>query len=295
MDTNISPSTAALADVDKVLADSGLCNEARAVLLLRICQVVQALRPDILTQYWPKLRDLSGCLPADQREAFEGLRAAVEPSPKASLGKFAQEIVGAVLAAGGKAATDPEGARRGLQECEVRLRKRFWPSGKQPGWIALVQMWSAVDRTEALKLLKQVPPGVQQNITGRMNDEAPLKPEEWDLALQHAGQARVTRLISEILDRDNPVLHLSAKLATEVSQVLLTEVHVTGVGETTLLEARRIDGIALHSDCQHGHLQGVLVEAVHSPASTDQYLGRIPGATREGSNLSLREDPCLLA
>jgi len=227
MTTGESQSGALLTSVDRVLSDRNLLAEPRALLLLRICQVAQAFRPELLQRYWKPLRELSGSLPAEHREAFEGLRATAEPPAKASLGKFAQEIVAAADRGTKMAKTSRAEAGRILRDADARLRKRWWPFGKRPAWMALVQAWCEVDRTEALKLLDKIPRGVQQNTVARLNDVSPLTPDEWDLAHQHAGSYEgILPVLDEMLGRDNPVLRLSARLAEAEGARLLSEVHL---------------------------------------------------------------------
>lgn len=241
MSTSEAQSGDVLTAVDKVLSDPKLLNEPRALLLLRICQMAQVLRPDVLRRYWDSLRRLSANLPHDHREAFEGLRAAVDPPHPSSLGKFAQEIVDGVNAAVKLAETNHEDAGRKFRECAGRLQKRWWPFGKKPAWVALVHAWADVDRAEGLGWIGRVPQGVQKNILIRLNDVSPLRPEEWDRAHQNAGAySGIIPVLLEMLDREKPVLCLGEKLADMVGQRLVAEAHLTApTDDSRKIEAQR--------------------------------------------------------
>jgi hypothetical protein len=207
--------------VDEALADSGFRAGPRALLLLRICQFAQIIRPDVLQRYWPRLVACGGEVPVKHQEAFEALRAAVEPPAPAALMGFAGQIVGLVNQASASASTDPQAACRGFSECEQRLRKRWWPFGKRPAWVALVQAWADVDRRAALERLHRLPGAMQENLIQRLNDRTPLTTDEWDLAHRSVGTfGSVIPVVNEMLERDNPVLHLSETLAQAVAKGL---------------------------------------------------------------------------
>ncbi len=221
-----------LATVDQVLADPNLLDEPRAVLLLRLFQLAQLSRPALFQRYWAELQKLSGKVPADQRAALAGLQAAGPPAKTKQGSKLTQETTAAVEAALQQAPSNPDQARRTLEECAERLRKHWWPFGKTPAWTALLLGWVQVDRQKALQLLGQVPAPAQRGALAQLNSLAPLTPEEWDQAYAQRGAAAVVlALIKEILDQENPTLRLGAKLAQQVGQSLLTEGHQVVSGQ----------------------------------------------------------------
>ncbi len=228
MSTGSSQSSDALAPVDEVLSDPKLLDEPRAVLLLQLCRFAQIFRPEVVERYWQQLRKVSASLPLDHREALEGLQAAVEPRPAKSLHGFAAEIVTKVDNAVRVADAAPDKACRMFQDCEQRLRKRWWPFGKAPAWLALVQAWAELDREAALKLIGKVPRGVQQNLLQRLNEASPLTRAEWDLAHKHGGMfGGIIPVLLEMLDTENPTLRLSPTLAKAVGSNLLPDVNAT--------------------------------------------------------------------
>lgn len=232
MGTDNSQLSDTKSELAKVLSDPKLLDAPRAFLLLKICQMAQLLRPDILQQYWKPLRAISQHLPSQYREAYEGLRAAIEPSTKANLGKFAQGIVDEIDAAVKKSGSNKKEAIGILNDCKTRLLKRWWAFGKQPAWTALVQGWAQVDRAETLMLMGRVPTGVQQGILAKFNESSPLTPEEWETADQHSrSSGGVTPVIVGMLDRDKVKLLLTATMAETVGKSLLSEMQAVPLTE----------------------------------------------------------------
>ncbi len=224
-----------LSSVDAALSDTELLEGPRALLLLRICQYAQVVRPDILRNYWPKLLTLRKKLPANQQEAFEALRTAVDPPRPQELGGFAGEVIAQVNEGVRQAASDRDAACKVFLECEQRLRKRWWwPFGKGPAWTALVQAWAETDRASGLRRINKLTRAAQQNLLGRLNDRTPLTPAEWDLAHESTGVfGSIIPVVKDLLDKGQPVLRLSGKMVKGVGQELRREItsSVSGSGQ----------------------------------------------------------------
>jgi hypothetical protein len=204
--------------LDALLSDERLQPAARGVLLLRVCLIAQALRPDIVDRYWEELKALSGHLPAASREAFEGLEGTLEPPAPTSRGGFAGEIADAVATA--EEAESREEKLAALRECEQRIKSKRWPFGKGPAWDALVHAWIEVDRTEGLMRVEHLPRAVQTNLLIRENDRSPLAADEWQAVHQRVPKA-ARAAVEELLERDDLRLDLPAEVAADVGRELV--------------------------------------------------------------------------
>ena len=162
-------------------------------------------------------------------ETYTGLESSFKSRP----GRFVQEIQGHAQNALTLCDSDRESAVSLLQSCEQRIRGQWWPFGKRAAWTVLVQAWADIDRIAALRLIGKLTRPVQEGLLSRMNNRSPLTAEEWDLAHKH-GEFRtgIIAVLKELLDRDHPVLHLSADLARAVAQQSRSEVNATPTVET---------------------------------------------------------------
>lgn len=221
--------------IDSLVSDPRLQPAARAVLLLRVCVIAQALRPDLLERYWGELKALSDQLPASSRESFEGLRDTLEPPAPASLGGLARRIADALASA--EREGDDDAMLAALHDGERRIKRHWWPSGKGSAWDTLVRAWIDVDRQAGLLHIDRLPRALRRNLLIRENDRAPLSSEEWETAHQLVpGAARAA--IEELLDRDDPRLELTSSVAEEVGRDLLKAMFKGG-GEDRAAEQKR--------------------------------------------------------
>jgi hypothetical protein len=214
--------TLAASPIEALLGDSRLLPAARAVLLLRVCVLAQVLRPEVAQRHWSELKALAHHLPPASREAFDGLKASLEPPPPSSLGGFAREIAEAVEAA--RRPGNREATLQALAACEQRILARWWPFGKGPAWDAVARAWIETDRVQGLAHLGHLARPVQTNLLIRANDRSPFGWREWDAASREAGAA-TRAAVEELLERDSPHLDLSGELAEEVGEELLKAVY----------------------------------------------------------------------
>jgi hypothetical protein len=211
--------------LDAVLAKTELMPGARALLLLRICQFSQAVRPEVFDHYWRQLREVQQHVPASFREAYEGLAAMAEPASPKKRSAFIEEIFQQIEAASKQAETNRAGARQALDQCAERLRGRWWwPFGRGDAWIALVLTWAAIDREQGLRLMDRVPGKARQNLLMRLNETKPLRKSEWDVAFSLVREA-ASSAVEEGLDSDRQSFDLSRDCLLSVRERLLSRIH----------------------------------------------------------------------
>ncbi|MFH1862832.1 MAG: hypothetical protein ABH878_08480, partial [bacterium] len=137
--------------------------------------------------------------------------------------------------------TQIEESKRTFLDCERRLRKRWWPFGKKLVWIALVNAWSQIERQECLRLIGKIPSSNQQAVLTRLNNESPLTPDQWDFAYHQAGIVRgLLPVILEMLDSEEPKLHLSETLFEKIAAKILPDIHLAD-DETNPENTRKIE------------------------------------------------------
>lgn len=223
--TTLEPETAKepsniLDRVDSVLAGEELKPAARALLLLRLCQQTQVLRPEAFERYLAQLEEQERWLPAEYRKEYYGLHSDGKESGKKP-GAFVRGVLEEIEAACGDAASDPEAARAALVAAEERLRGRwYWPFGRRPAWIALVGAWAELDRKEAIARLHRIPDRAREVMLSLWQRETPLTPEEWELAClsSGAGTWSAARAVVELLDHEDTKLDLTPELAEAVGK-----------------------------------------------------------------------------
>ncbi len=231
-----------IAYLESVLENPDLLKEARALLLLKVCQAALIFRPEVFEHFWPKLSTQSGSLNINQQSEVNAMGAA-KPSKKASYPKFVQEVMDVAEKALGAAASNPEEARRILTGAEEGLNKRWWPFGKEPARVALIEAWMKLDRSKCITLLGRVAASTQRTMLQRLQKLNGLSAQEWDLANRSTQLGTVNVVIKEILDQDEPVLHLSQPLAQQAGQYLLKNDAFAVVPAETSSDSKREKGI----------------------------------------------------
>jgi hypothetical protein len=211
--------------LDAILAEKELLPGARALLLLRVCQFSQAIRPEVFDHYWQMLREAQANLPASFRDAYEGLTAVVEPASRKKRSKFIEEILSQIEGASKQAEKNRESARRTLDQCAEKLRGRWWwPFGRGEAWIALVLAWAAIDREYGLRLMDRVPSKARQNLLSKLNESKPFSKAEWDNAFSLVRMAALSA-VEEGLDSDRQSFDLSRECLQVVRERLLSRIH----------------------------------------------------------------------
>jgi hypothetical protein len=206
--------------LDELVSDPRLTPGARALLLLRVCTLAQLVRPDLVERYLGDLKKAARDLPEASRESFDGLQQTLEPPPPASLEGFAREIAEAVDAANHAQGHDAKVAA--IRECEQRISRRRWPSGKKAAWETLVRSWVEVERAEGLKRLQHLPRVVRTNVLVRENGRTPLGALEWQ-AVHEKDSRAACDAVKVLLDQeDDPHLELPEGLARTVGMNDLT-------------------------------------------------------------------------
>lgn len=230
--TNVKVLTAAgIPAVDELLADAQLLPVPRAVLLLRVCQWARGSRPDLIQIYLPMLLEIGKELPGKLATEFTGLRQALDaPAVTAGspeLGQFAAAIIDQVNQASGLAATDPGAALQVFRQCEEKLRTSWLRPGKEPAWIALVNAWADVNRSEGLPHIHRLPVGEQQYLLERQHKREPLTAAEWEMAQTALGTLDLlVEVAIELLIEDEADVALPATLAEKVADRFLALITV---------------------------------------------------------------------
>ncbi len=206
--------------MDKTLASQRLLPEARFWLLVRVCEAVRDVRPELLERYWPELQRLSLHLSEypQCRPAYDELKASLKArGSEKKRSKFVLGILAAIEQGAALAAEDPEESRRNLEAVRDRLRVRRWlPFRTGEAWQALVLALARIDRRRALELVAEVPRGTRQSLIVRLNDGYGLSQSEWD-ALRQIDPSRTERAILDLLDRDVMPPRLSEALGLAVA------------------------------------------------------------------------------
>lgn len=224
-EARLSPPPMTTSKLDAFISDRRLLPATRAALLLRVCMIAQAVRPQLLERYWSELKAVANHLPASSRGSFEGLKGTLEPPAPASLGGFARKIVDDLAAA--ERGGNREATLAVLRDCEQRIKSRWWPVGKRPASLALVRLWIDVDRRDGLMHLHHARQEVQTNLLIRENDRSPLDPDDWR-AVRKSCPPATQKAVAELLERDDPQLRLPAELADEAAEKLCQELFSGG-------------------------------------------------------------------
>src|SRR5262245_55220290 len=201
----MTASTAAAAStLDEWLDSDRLTPQARAFLLVRICQIARVARPDLVPVYWERLQKEESNVQADSREGFNALKASLAPpAPSAARTGFTGEILAEINEASAAAGTDPASARRRLETCEERIAARWWPFGKKPLWGAIARAWGPIDRAKATERLANLPPNAAAALLVAWHHATPLTAGEWDDA-RTVTATETINAISHLLDEDKP-------------------------------------------------------------------------------------------
>jgi len=204
-----------LATVDAVLGGQELRDSPRAFLLVHLCQLSLLFAPDKLEDYWNQLVPVQGRTPETAKSQLGEMQELMESGTKAEAKGFAAEVIADVESARGLAESDVDEARRRLSECETALRKRRWPFGKAPAWVALIEAWATIDRRTALRLVDNMPGKMQESFVQRMNQADPLAADEWEIVTEGLGVKKVVKVALEVLDVEHPQLHLPPNVVLE--------------------------------------------------------------------------------
>jgi len=200
------------ARVDAALASNVLRPKARALLLLRLCQIYSLVSPgEKANEYWKQLLPLQGQIPQDLHSLWDELRQVFEQRPAPS-GGFAGERLTEISTVLGESGVSESEIRTRLKACEELVRKRFWPFGKVAVWEALVKAWTDIDRAYALDLSGKIHAPVRKTLVRRMNQQRLLSPNEWNVLAKATSQQEVIEIVLTILEDPQPRLDLPESL-----------------------------------------------------------------------------------
>lgn len=209
--------SAILARVDALITGSELQPEARAMLLVRLCQFAQFYSMERAKSYWELLKPLQGKIPSDLTEEYTKLKEVFEGKEKPA-SDFAAEMIAEIK----EARQSPEESEtiEKLKDCEVRLNKRFLPFGKGSAWAALVEAWIRVDCSYALNLIDKVPENQRKPYIIQANYASGLSLEEWSLLAKRFGKKMVAETVLQILEAGNANLNPPVEIIYEVGRLV---------------------------------------------------------------------------
>ena len=236
--------------VNAALASDMLRPKAKALLLLRLCQICSVMSPEKARDYWEQLKTVQHHLPEELMPVLDDLREVFEV-PAAPSGGFAGERLAEIEATLKKPGATVDEIKGCLKACEEAVRKRRWPFGKEAVWLALVKAWADLDRPYALELSNKIRPEVRHNLVRRMNQQKPLQQDEWNVLLKATSQQDVVNLVLKILEDPQPHLELPGNLIPPVMAAIRGRIDSTTdiekLGEV-LEQIQKFVGLAASKD-----------------------------------------------
>lgn len=202
--------------VDRLLEGEELKDQPQAILLFLLSRVYLLISPVKAEHYWRQLVPLQGRIPKESQAALNEIRSVMESTSKLGAKGFAAEVIADIETAKKVAESDVEEAKRRLQDCELRLKKKRWPFGKTPALVALMETWVGIDRGYALQLTGTIPAIVCEGFVRRMNRVRPLLAEEWKLVADNVGVDKAVQISYMILEDDKPQLLLPKEIVLKV-------------------------------------------------------------------------------
>lgn len=228
-----------LGDLESLLGDASLTPPLRALVLLNLCQVAEAIAPERVDGYWSQLAQVKSALAGEHAQTYKELAEELgEPSAKADSG-FAGALIAQVNAARTRAATDRDGAIRELAAVEQQLGERKMPFGKKRVYGALADAWLDLDRGQAIRLFEHSSGAANRGRIMRMNASAPLTQDEWRMLSTVLKPAAAASLAAVVLRAQDSRVDLPAELVEATGRALLTGVVV--MTEPALPPLERLD------------------------------------------------------
>ena len=253
--------------VDFVLMGNEIKNQPRTYLLLKLCQLSLILWPDKAEYYWRQLAPLKNDASKDLQTELGSLGSVMESTSKSGAKGFAAEVIADIDVAKNLLVSNADEARRRLYDCEERLKKRRWPTGKTPAWIALVETWARIDRQHALQLINEIPSNVQESLIQRLNRTKLLTAEEWTILANKVGMKHAVEIAVKILGDENVQLRIPKKVLFEVEGWIRNSMRqiTTSQGETELakLFAQWSKLVIFHIGCEQSDVIQVLLEKMY--------------------------------
>jgi DNA-directed RNA polymerase subunit RPC12/RpoP len=267
--------TEAMKFIDLSLADTKLRPKARAFLLVRLCQMYQADSPEKANIYWNKLKAFKKSdIPDELNADIAELRDAMQQPP--AVKGFAAERMAEIETAMQYTESEPDKAGRYLRACELSLKERRWPFGKDRIWLALIHVWTKTDRKQALKLCVKLNKLQRLQTVHQMNQKAPLTPDEWLVLEDAIGTSDVVNLVLAILEDPWEQIDLPDRLVPEIGRSIgkplssMTKDNVQETVSVCLKRLQRLVSIQQHPD-RLSIIYLILKETFHSVASSHNF------------------------
>jgi hypothetical protein len=206
---------------DSLIQSNQLKPKAKAFLLLKLCQVNLLFSQEKAAQYWNQLAPLKNQLPEEEKAHLPELAVVFEEGkiPGGFAGKMIEDIKAKC--------SQPEllilELRDFLLKCEEETEKKFLLKGKQAIWMEIVSAWKNIDRKKALPLTAKLSPKNRESMIRRMHHETPLTVEEWHSFLATNSQPEAVRIITVILDEEQPKLSVPNTLIIPITNAITSK------------------------------------------------------------------------
>lgn len=258
--------------IDLALADIKLRPKARAFLVVRLCQMYQADSPEKAKIYWDKLKAFKKSdIPNELASDIAELRDAMQQPP--AVKGFAAKRMAEIEIAMQYTESEPDKAGRYLRACELSLKERRWPFGKDRIWLALVDVWTKIDRKQALELCVKLNTPQRLRTVHQMNQKVPLTSDEWLVLEDAIGTSDVVNLVLTILEDLREQIDLPDRLVPEVGRSIgkplssMTRENVQETVSVCLKRLQRLVSIQQHPD-RLSIIYLILKETFHSVVSS---------------------------
>jgi hypothetical protein len=294
-----------LMTVDEKLAGKELMDQARALLLLRMCQFTLLYAPEKAERYWEMLQGYQRKLPAENQEEMTALSSTLDEALSSDKKGFTGEMLAEVQAATDLIGSDLEAAKQRLKESEEKLKKRFLPFGKGPVWNALVEAWLPIDRAYALELLGNVSGGLQENYIIRINKAKPLSTDEWMILVDSVKMGKIEGAALKILDDTDQQLQLPDKPLRQVAMKIRNSLpqQAAQIDEAATVQKLIKYGrlLGLHSESDQAELIPSLLEELYlnlakAPWLDQSWMSRfnlLQAVIQIGVNLNVSGQPVM--
>lgn len=237
-----------MAKVDEVLSGKDLQDQPRALLLIRLVQLSMALAPHLTEKYWQQLQPITTKVPPDQQANVAELRTTLEDALPSNAKGFAAEMLAEIKAI---KQLEPEEMRSRLQDCEVKVKKKFMLGSKGIIWAGLIDAWYPLDRMTAIQLLKNVSGGMQENYIARWNKSKTFSESEWNTLAASVGIGKIEKTVSSILDDNQQTLTLPGQILSQTATKVLNSMQqwTTPLNQVEIVKTfnKYIHLLALHT------------------------------------------------
>ena len=214
---------------DALLGDPALAPQARAILLLNLCQIAEAAAPDMLDTYWAQMEPVAGLLPKEYTDAYKELSAELSAGSNNEASGVIPQLLAEVAVAKASVSGNPTQVVNGLASVEARLGERKMPFGKKRVYAALGDAWLDMDRGQVIRLCGLTSQAGREQLIKRMHAQQALTQDEWRMLSGVLRPTQAAHLALEVLRSGQSGLHVPADLVPIVGTQLVAGLGVQPV------------------------------------------------------------------